>query len=192
MASPTPTLEPIHNSNLWSKFQLMGVTSPGTIPRGGFKGFKRETGWDKKKGKGTQGATLTLTSMPPCEGTITIQLFTPKDFEDWDNFVSSVLSTDVTKQKAQGLSVYHPSFSSLGLTTVVIEYYTSPEHQGKGLYKAEIKLIEWSPPPAKDITKTPESVATDSSSPTTPVPVDPRVAALQEQIRQLTAAAKAP
>ena len=71
MSAPSPTLDPIKNSNLWVAFTLKGISSPGTIPKGGVKGFKRQTGWDKKKGKGTRGATLTLTSQPPVEGSFT-------------------------------------------------------------------------------------------------------------------------
>lgn len=191
MSAPSPTIDPIKNSNLWHKFQLKGANSPGTIPKGGVKGFKRETGWDKKKGKGTQGATLTLTSAPPCEGTITLQLFTPQDFVDWDSFVSQVLSINPAQQKAEGLAIFYPAFSSVGLTTVVVEYYTPLEHVGKGMYHADIKLCEWQRPPATNITSTASSTAQDLPENTTPQQ-DPRVAALQAQIAALNKAAAAP
>jgi hypothetical protein len=192
MAVPTPTLNPIGSSNLWHGFTLKGVLSPGTIPKGGIKGFKRSWGWDKKKGKGTQGATLTLTSAPVCEGTITIQLFTVADFTAWDAFVANVLSIQPEQQKTSGLDIYYPAFSSIGLTTVVVESYSPPEHKGKGLYEVEIKLIEWSPPPAVNVTSTPDGTAPDNTDPTTAPPVDPRVAALQAQIAALNKAASAP
>jgi hypothetical protein len=193
MSAPIPTLDPIKNSNLWAIFVLKGWNSPGSIPKGGVKGFKRETGWDEKKGKGTQGATLTLKSMPPAKGSFTIQLITPQDFADWDAFVANVLSINPAQQQAQGLSIYYPGFSSIGLTTVVVASYSAPEHQGKGLYHVEVHLIEWQQPPATNITSTPSSTATDGSNePTAPTPVDPRVTARQAQIALLTNAAKAP
>ena len=34
MAAPSPTLDPIGNSNLWHKFQLKGVLSPGRFVGG--------------------------------------------------------------------------------------------------------------------------------------------------------------
>lgn len=172
MASPSPTISPITSSIPWCFFKLGGVASPGTIPKNGIKGFKRETGWDKKKGKGTQGATLTLTSAPPCEGEITLQLFTTQDFTDWDVFVSSVLSTDTKSQQAAGLSIYHPAFSSIGLTQVVIESYTPPEHQGKGMYHVVIKLCEWQQPPATSVVSTVSTTVPDASNTTAPVDVE--------------------
>jgi len=171
-------------------FTLNGLASPGTIPRGGVKGFKRETGWDIKKGKGTQGATLTLKDMPPCHGSFTLQLFKDQDFADWDTFVVQALSISPTQQKAQGLTVFYPAFSSIGLTQVVVAHYAAPEHVGKGLYHAVIDLIEWQPPPAASVVSTPSSTAPDKSSSGTPP--DPRITQLQAQIGLLNQALKAP
>ena len=191
MSSPTPTLNPIDNANLWMYFQLRGVPSPGTIPRGGIKGFKRETGWDKKKGKGTQGATLTLTTVPPVEGSITLQLFTPADFENWDTFVKNVLSISPAKQQAQGLTIYHPQFASIGLTNVVIANYTGPEHIGKGLYHVSIDFIEWQAPPAKSVVATVGQTFPDFPDTDVP-PQNPEITALQQQIALLNHANQAP
>lgn len=163
MSSPTPTFDPIQFSNYWSRFLLAGVTSPGTIPRGGIRGFKRETGWDKKKGKGVKGAYLTLTTQPPCEGTIALQLFTAADFASWDDFVARALSIAPEKQKSTGLSIYYPGFSSIGLTAVVVKNYSPPEHQGKSLYVVTIELIEWSQPPAVSIVSTPSKTGPDGN-----------------------------
>jgi hypothetical protein len=192
MASPSATLNPINNTIVWMFFTLMGVASPGTIAPNGVKGFKRETGWDEKKGKGTQGATLTLKGIPPIKGSFTLQLFTPKDFADWDDFVSRVLSINPTQQQASGLPIYYPGFSSVGLTTVVVKHYSPPMHMGKGLYHAEVEFIEWQQPPAKSVVQTPSSTASDATGGVNPPPVDPRIAALQQQIALLTQAAKAP
>lgn len=191
MSAPSPTLDPIKNSNLWHAFTLKGISSPGTIPKGGVKGFKRKIGWDEKKGKGTQGATLTLTSQPPAKGSFTLQLFTPQDFTDWDTFVTSVLSINPAQQQATGLAIYYPGLSAVGLTNVVVEEYSAPEHKGKGLYEVEVHLIEWQQPPPVNVTSTPDSTSPDADPTTTPQ-VDPRVAALQEQIRLLNKAAQAP
>lgn len=191
MSAPSPTLDPIKNSNLWHSFVLKGIASPGFLLKGGTKGFARKTGWDEKKGKGTQGATLTLTDMPPAKGNFTLQLFTPAHFAAWDEFVSKVLSIDPAQQKAAGLAIYHPSLSSIGVTTVVVSHYTAPEHMGKGMYHVEIHLIEWQQPPPTNITSTPDSTASDDPG-TTPPPIDPRVAALQAQIALLNKAAAAP
>lgn len=184
MPSPTPTLNPIQNANSWHTFTLGGQQSPGTIPRGGIRGFKRETGWDKKKGKGLQGATLTLKTQPPVEGSIALQLITATDFANWDAFVSNALSISPTKQQAQGLAIYHPQFSSIGLTTVVVKNYSAPEHQGKGMYVATVELIEWAPPPPVNITSTVTATKPDVPDAEVPPP-DPRIVALQAQLQTL-------
>lgn len=187
------TLNPIKYANAWMRVSINGLQTPGTIPRGGMRGFKRATGWDKKMGKGTKGATLTLKSAPPVEGEITLQLFTPKDFEDWDNFVAQVLSIAPEKQKAEGLTIWHPRFQSIGLTTVVVESYEPPDHMGKGLYHATISLIEWQQPPAQSVVSTVAATAADSTNDQTLAPPpDPRITALEQQIGLLTQAASAP
>lgn len=189
MGNPiTPTSLQVND---WLYFVLQGSISPGTIARGGIRGFTRPTGWDKKHGKGTKGATLTLSSAPPTEGEITLQLIGPggfyawgqpsRDFQDWDQFVADVLSIDPQKQQAQGLPVYYPQFASVNLTTVVVADYSGPEHVGKGLYHAKIKLIEWSPPPPVSIVKTVNQTAPEQEK-DAPPPEDPRITALKQAI----------
>jgi hypothetical protein len=179
-------LDPIKFANSWMGFTLRGIRSPGTIPKGGVRGFKRETGWDEKKGKGTQGATLTLKSAPPVKGSITLQFFRTEDFDDWDKFVTNVLSISPAKQQAEGLSIYYPGFAGIGLTTVVVKHYGAPEHVGRGLYHVDIEFIEWQPPPPINITSTATATATDVPEiQPTPIVIDPRITALQDQIALL-------
>jgi hypothetical protein len=193
--SPSPTDPNVDN---WTFFFLGGMPSPGSIPRGGIKDFKRPTGWDIKSGKGTSGATLTLKDQPPCKGSITLQIIGPggfyalgqptTDFSAWDTFVAGVLATPVTTQQAQGLAVYHPAFAAIGLTVVVVEHYTPLEHVGKGLYQTTIQLIEWSPPPAVSIVSTVSSEKPETETGAPPAQ-DPRITALQAQIAAASQAA---
>jgi hypothetical protein len=191
MSSPFPTVDPITRAQEWHRFVLKGLDSPGTIPKGGVKGFKRETGWDIKKGKGTAGATLTVKEVPPVTGSFTLQLFTEQDFKDWDRFASEVLLLDASLQQSSGLSVYYPSFGGIALTTVVVHWFTPPMHQGKGLYHAEVALIEWSQPPPVNITSTPATTAPDEpDGGNVGPPPDPRIAQRQAQIALRQQAAK--
>lgn len=186
----------------WLYIVLAGMNSPGTIPRGGVKGFARETGWDIKMGKGVKGATLTLKTQPPCEGSIIFQLIGPGgfyndgtpsiDFALWDTFAANVLAIPVTQQQSQGLAIYYPQFSSINLNFVVVKKFAGPEHIGKGLYHARIELIEWSTPPAVSIVSTPSSAKPDAPDTDVPAPVDPRITALQAQIAAASGAAAAP
>lgn len=193
MAGPSPTISPISNANDWMYFTLNGVNSPGTIALGGVKGFKRATGWDIKKGKGTQGATLTLTTVPPVKGSFTLNLITDEDFANYDSFVSQVLSISPTQQQSQGLTIFYPGFGPIGLTQVVVESYSTPEEVGgKRKYQVVIELLEWQPPPAASVVSTPSQTAPDKSGGGGPAPVDPRITALMTQIALLNQANKAP
>lgn len=183
---PYPTFNPITNSQQWHKFVCNGVKSPGTIPKQGLRGFKRETGWDKQRGKGTQGARLVLTTQPPMEGTIVLQLITPRDFADWDTFVSKVLAIDAAKQKAEGLSFYYPGLASTGLTRVVIAHYSPIEHMGAGMYHSEIMFLEWSPPPPKSIAQPVATSAPDQAN-DQQVPLDPRIQDAQDDVENAMA-----
>ena len=191
MAAPSPTISPISNANDWMFFTLAGFNSPGSIALGGIHGFKRETGWDIKKGKGTQGATLTLKDVPPVEGKIVLNLLTDEDFANYDIFVSKVLSISPTIQKAQGLTIFHPALASIGLTQVVVKHYTAPREAGKRKYQVEIELLEWQPPPPQSVVSTADKTKPDGGG-KGPAPQDPRIAALQAQIAILNQANKAP
>ena len=137
---------PSNPSVLWVP-KLGSSYVPGSIPIGGMKGFKRETGWDIRKGKGTAGAVLVRKTMPPVEGTVTTQLYSTQDFADWDAFVEASLSIDSGTQAANGIPWNYPGHGSIGLMRVVIKYFTGPEPVGKGMYHASFGVIEWFPPP---------------------------------------------
>jgi hypothetical protein len=198
MAGPSPTVKPSLSSvtispsntsrNSWTSARLAGATTPGTVPVGGMHGFKRKTGWDKKAGKGTAGATLTLTTIPPVMGTVTLQLTTDADFDAWDAFAEQVLSVSPAEQAANGMSWYYPGHSSIGLTTVVVAEYSGIEYQGHGMYHASFELIEWSPPPAISIVKTVASTEPDQSETTVPKAEDPRITAAKAAVAAQTAA----
>lgn len=181
--------------NSWMHAKIGGTVTPGTIPKDGIRGLDRETGWDEQAGKGTKGATLVRKSQPPARGSITLQLFTPQDFNDWDAFVSNVLSVPADKQTAEGLSFFHSGQpTSGGITSVVVKKYTLiPRHMGRGMYHVTIDLIEWTPPPAATVVST---VATDASDQTGRQPVSfvrqpPAVALAQVQLENAQAAAAA-
>jgi len=183
-------MSPILYADEWSYFTLTGVASPGTIALGGMKGFKRATGWDVVKGKGTQGATLKLVTMPPIKGSITLNLINNLDFADMNFFATQVLGISPTQQKAQGLNIYHPSFEFMSppLTKVVVESWTIPEEVGgKRKYQVVIELLEWQQPPPASIVSTVAGSKADQNPPG-PTPPNPEREAKQQQIAMLNQA----
>jgi hypothetical protein len=190
IAPPLSTYQPQINTgyayNAWLTFNLGGIDSPGTITRNGIKGFQRETEWDSKAGKGNAGSVLTLTGLPPCKGSIEIQLLTSQDLADWDSFVSAVLSTPTADQQKRGLTFFHPSFTSIGLTAVVVASYSRPVYD-RGRLLAEIHFIEWRPPPNVNLVTTPSSLATDQNNGVNqPAAVDPRLVAKAAELQAVS------
>lgn len=168
----------------WSYALIAGVPTPGFIPANGMKGFERETGWDKKKGKGTAGATMTLTTVPPAEGTITLHLIEDTDFVDWDNFLEFLLY-DPTRKRSDAYDIFHPALAPLRIKSVVIEKIAPLIHEGKGLYSTSLKLSEWTRPPAASATQTPSKSATSNPSKKPGSPPNPAIIAKEARMRSL-------
>lgn len=184
-------LNPIQNPNEWQNFKLGGVFSPGSIPANGVRGFKRSTGWDKKKGKGRKSATLTLTDEPPAEGTFTLQLHTAQDFADWEAFLP-IITAKPDKKATQGIDIWYPSLADVDINAVVIQSIDPPKHVGKGLYIVEIEMIEWSPPPTTSIVQTPSSAVANGDASGPGDPTDPIEDQQQKEIAALLAEAQKP
>ncbi len=158
-------LNPIEHAGAWSYFTIAGVRSPGAIPRNGVHGFDRITGWDKKKGKGTAGATLTLTDFPPAEGAFLIQLWDPIHFALWKVFRSLLKYTPGKKPgsatAADALDIYYPSLADNEIKSVVTHKVSPSRHMGNGLYVVQIDLIEWRNPPVASVVATTATSRTD-------------------------------
>lgn len=189
-------LSPIANPATWDVIQVGGVTSPGVCY---LSGFKRVHEFDKKKGKGTQGATLTFTQKPPVEGTIKFLLWddgtgsTGQDhFGDWGPFVA-LLKYDPTKKAVQAIDVYHPSLAFIDANSFVCTEIEAPVIEGDPghvLYSITIKLCEYRPPSANSAVGTPTMAIAGANA-----AGDPGLAAQdaqQKEIASLMAQAAAP
>ena len=170
MSAPTTTVSPISSSNSWLRMLIGGVSTP-TIPRGGLRGFLRETGWDELHGKGSKGATLIRKTAPPLRGAVMFQLFKDADFQQWDYLVANVLyDAPSPTNPADGINIYYPAFASVGFTKCVVKSYSPPDHMGRGLYHTIVELIEWQQPPPTSIVKAVQKAAGDLTGPLAFVP----------------------
>lgn len=181
-------LNPISSSSLggrhpWSFITIAGIESPGIIPTDGIKGFKRETGWDKKKGKGTQGATMTLTTLPPAEGSIEFCLWLPVHFAQWQEFIRQLIYNP-TRKPADAFDIGHPALADLQIYSVVVESITPLYHQGLNKYAATIEFAEWLPPPKVSATSTPSGSKDNNPGDLPGIPPDPEADAIQKAIGQ--------
>jgi hypothetical protein len=148
-------LNPIQFAKDWHYIVIAGSRSPGAIAIDGIHGFERETGWDIKKGKGVKGASLTLTTLPPAEGSVDIQLWLPEHFAQWSAF-ARLLKYDTSKTSptaADAVSIEHPSLVDVDVNLVVTRKVHPLRHRGRGLYIATIEFIEWMQPPKMSVVK---------------------------------------
>ena len=129
------------------------VNSPGLAI---LSGFVRKHDFDKKKGRGTNGATLTFDQLPPCEGTIKFLIWTDAQYQAWLTF-QKLFKYDPTKKSVTAVSIFHSSLAEINLSQVVCEHLGArvmEREPGYGLYSYTVKLCEWRPPPAKANTST--------------------------------------
>lgn len=172
----TMSLNPLQYPQYWDVFFIANQKSPGICE---FGECKRKNAWDKKRGKGAQGAAITYQGFEPATFDVKITLwrvtgitdggrFTdPDDFQDWLNFVP-LLQYDPTKGSsaaAQAVDIYHPSLVPVGITAVVVEELGNVIRKGPTLYEVTIKFLEYAPAPAVNATSTPNGATATSNDP---------------------------
>jgi hypothetical protein len=175
-----------------------GVTSPGYCI---LSGFKRIQMFDKKMGKGTKGATPTMTNQKPAEGFVKFYLWDdgsesggPDQFALMGNFLNQ-LFYDPTKQNVQAVDVYHPSLAAIRATQFYCEEIGAMEPEGDpaiGVKTITIKLTEFIPPPPQPAVSTPTMSKPNTPDQTPGQQTDPVGDAQQAQIAQLLQKASEP
>ena len=156
------SISPFVNSAAWDVIVVGGVTCPGYCK---LDKVARKNEFDRKKGKGTQGETLTYVQKPAAEIKVTFYLWTTAHFVSWDSF-RQLLKYDPTKKSVEAIEIYHPALADLEIHSVVTASLGVINHEGKGLFTVEVDLIEYFPPAKKSATSTPDksNSATDPKS----------------------------
>jgi hypothetical protein len=184
----TQGVSPLAFPQYWDYIYIAGVRSPGLAEVGE---CKRKNAWDKKRGKGAQGAGITYQGFEPATFDVKFTLwrypgvtdggrFTdPDDFQEWLNFVP-LLAYDPTKgtsAAAQAVDIYHPSLAGIvpPISAVVVEELGNVVKKGPTLYEVSVKFLEYAPVPATNATSTPSGATANAPDPgktetTTPDP----------------------
>lgn len=186
-------IDPITNPQAYDVAKIDGTDNPGIIARGGVTGFKRESEWEVKKGKGAKGGTATLTQLPPAKGSIKFLLWRREHFQVWDESYRARFKYDPTKKNVQAISIYHPALAKLDIHSVVCESIGPETNEGQGIWSITVELLEYLPAAKGTATSTP----TGSNSNTNKAGAsgksdDPIADAQQAEIAKLLAEAKAP
>ena len=184
-------VDPISFPQAWDQVRIANQLCPGVCE---VKEFKRRHEWDKKKGKGAYGETITFIQRPAATGSIKFLLWTAQHFTDWDSF-RKLLKFDPTKKTVQAVDIYHPSLADIDIKSVVTESIGNIQHEGEQLYSITVDFLEYFPPPPKSAVSTPTNSKAGSSqgiaTPSGNQPPDAD-AALQAQIAQLMSKAAQP
>lgn len=159
-------------SAAWRTYKINGVVCPGVIAIDGIHGFERETGWDKKKGKGAGGATLTMTTWPPAEGSITSWFYGKGQIPAWEDFTAILEYHSDKVANTPSASIEHPALQINDITAVVVHKVGIVRHLGRQLYSVTVDYIEWLPPPPATIVSTPIKPSNDQPDLPGDVPQD--------------------
>ena len=193
MAVVDTNLNPLDNPQDYDYCEVDGVENPGIIAAGGISGFKRETEWETKKGKGTKGGTATLTQLPPSKGSIKFLLWEPAHFESWDSTFRKQFKYDPTKKTKNAVDIFHPTLAKQEVYSVVTESIGPETSEGEGLWSITVELLEYLPPPKKTVTSSPTgSTSKGSANSSSGKSDDPIADAQQAEIKKLLAEAAEP
>lgn len=180
-------INPIDNPGAWDFLTVGGMKSPGLAKVGE---AKRANEWDKKKGKGASGESLTFVQKPAASFSVQFYLWEPQHFADWETF-RPLLKYDPTKRVTTALDVYHPSLADLDIGAVVTESLGSIVHEGDQLYSCTVEFCEYNPPPPVSAVSTPAgSVGQSPDAATAGTQPDPAVVSAQSEFDSALADAK--
>lgn len=182
-------LNPFDNPTAFDKVRVGQVLSPGLCT---ISGFKRKHDFDRKKGKGSAGETITFVQLPAAEGTLTFTFWDRESYNAWPAF-APLFKYNPAKKEPTPIDIFHPWLAEIDIASVVATSVSAREHKGKGRYEVTVDLLEYRPPPAKSIVSTP----TGSKSNAVPAPgvgsnPDPIADAQQKEIARLLAEAQKP
>lgn len=185
MGIGSDVLDPVTTPEAHDYIQVNGILNPGIAK---LSGFKRDFGWEVKKGKGAKGSTVTLNEYPPAEGTVTLVFWLQDHFEQWREF-RDIWDYDPTKKPIKAVDIYHPTLADLGINRVVCKSIGAVEPDSTpGLWKVVLTLIEYNPPPKKPAVSTPKGEDQNKKKNGGDEDLDPQ----QREIKKLLEEAKKP
>lgn len=185
---------PVTNPELYDKYTLGGVRSPGVVT---FSGLVRKDKWDVKEGDGQDGASTTRKGKTPVQFTASHYLvLDPTDgtdeFAEWDEFLPTLKST-TAGTSATALEFYHPDAARLDVGAVVVESIGALQHDGLGGANVVVGYLEYSPPKpksssspngAKSPGKTPGNYESETTPPDPNAQAKAELAALLEEAKK--------
>ena len=178
---PSPFADPVS----WMTIVVSGQTV-GPADGSGFVKIKKASRpykWQKKDAAGQDGETKTYRGKKPKDFDLEFYLWTDKHFAVWQTLSTASFVYDASKTTVDPTDVYHPALAMVGISQITVDDLGSPEQQGdRLLWIATVRVSEFLPPIAANVTQTPAGAATgnDAAPGAQPVPAD--IAAAQADI----------
>jgi len=164
-AYPDPLTDPI----AWMSITVASMTIG---PRDGtgyvrLKRAARPYKWQKKDAPGQDGETKTYRGKKPPDFELEFWLWTALHFTVWQTLSTAAFLYDASKTTVDPTDVYHPALAMVGISQVTVDSLGAPEQQGdKLLWIATVKVCEYFPPIAANVTQTPAySLTTNDDTP---------------------------
>lgn len=156
-------------SNEWDTLLIGGYQTPGVCEvQASFA-----LAYNKSKPSGSHGARITFTGRDPQEVDVTLYLWTPDQWEAWQGLQKIICGSD--RKQPECFDVYHPALAMLGIKSVAVVSRSAPmQGRVKGERSIRLRLVEWSPPPAKARAKAKPATKTMEASVNESFKTDPQ------------------
>ena len=116
------------------------------------KGLPRPHGWDERQGSAMQGATLAPKWDPLARFTVTVEVWSGAQYQDWLSFAAVYLSKAALvvpgTVTSRALAIVHPQVNDppYCITEVVVENTVAQEETDDGRFCFDISFIEYRKP----------------------------------------------
>lgn len=129
-------------ASAWDTAELGGQRLPGLVRVEGDIARKINV----SSGPGLDGATLTPLGTEPASLTISVLLWTPKQWDRW-KAIAPIVTPQRSKRPPQPLALSHPAASLLGVTAVLVEKVSAPKAGSvRGSVEVTITVKQWLKP----------------------------------------------
>jgi hypothetical protein len=158
--SRSALLSPFTDPDKWDVITIGGITFTGKCSLSG-EGVKKKN--DHRSARGRNGGRTVATGFDLVEITVTLAAFPsedhPEDIDEQvrqlDAIIARVASRSPTQQDAEAIPVAHPALSAMGLTSFTLTSIDLPEFEAGSTLNLTLKLKEFRPPSARNVTRTP-------------------------------------
>jgi hypothetical protein len=138
-------IDDLGEASVWDVATLGGRKLPGLVKVDGAEVGRK---WDVKTGPGIDGATTTDQGYEVAKPTLTLLLWTPEQWEAWQDIVPLLVPKPgkATKKPPTAVPVTHPALNGLGINNLLILSLSAPKPASpKGAFEVTIKTVQWLP-----------------------------------------------